>query len=527
MKRRDFIKKAGMVSVAVPLSIQGMKLNAFASSPLLAASAVPPGERIIVLVQLLGGNDGLHTVVPLDQYANLANARPNIILPQGSIIQVTPTVGFHPVLTGLKNIYDNGQLGIIQNVGYPNQNRSHFRSQDIWWTGSDATQHLTTGWAGRAFDTEHPGYPSNYPNTTYPDPIAIALGNPASGAMVAETCQGILANYSMAMTDPTTLQQVYAGGGTTPPLTNYGDELTFIRGEIASSNAYATGVLNAYNAGTNTGTYPNTNMAQQLKRVAKLISGGLQTRMYVVTQPNYDTHANQVVSGNTTTGAHANLLQEISDAINSFQTDLVNQSLEDKVVGVTLSEFGRQIKSNYSNGTDHGTAAPLFVFGSCVKPQIMGNNPTISASVQDQEGVPMQYDFRDVYGSLLEDWFGIPEATIKNIFSPSYTKLDIISAPCKAPVGIENISADNLALNIYPVPSTDYSTIQFTTYSDEHISLALYDALGSQLEVLMNKKIAPGEHQIKLDLTSYAKGNYCVRIQSSTGIAKTKMIVKM
>jgi len=526
MKRRNFIKTAGIASAAIPLSIQGMNLQAFASSPLFGGKG-PVNDRILVLVQLLGGNDGLHTVVPIDQYANLANARPNIILPQNSLLPITSTIGFHPVMTGLQNLYNSGYLGIIQNVGYPNQNRSHFRSQDIWWTGSDSSQYLTTGWAGRWLDTQHPGYPVGYPNITYPDPIAIALGNTASGAMVAETCQGILANYSMAMTDPANLQQVYAGAGTTPPNTNYGKELTFLRGEIANNNSYATNVTNAYNNGTVTGTYPNTNMGQQLKRVAKMISGGLKSKMYVVTQPNYDTHANQVNSGNTTTGNHASLLQEISDAINAFQLDMVAQNLHDRVIGVTLSEFGRQIKDNNSYGTDHGTAAPLFMFGTCVKPVITGSNPQISSNVQDQEGVPMQYDFRDVYGSILEDWFGIAANTVKNVFHSGYTKIDLIAAGCKAPTGISDDTQNDLLLNAYPVPSSDYTNIVFTLNKEEHIQLAVFNGLGACVKVMIDKTLPLGEHKVQLDLNGFANGNYCVRIQSSSGVAQTKMISKM
>ena len=156
-------------------------------------------------------------------------------------------------------------------------------------------------------------------------------------------------------------------------------ELDFLRDAIKNSNAYASGVSQAAKLGKNIAPYPDTDLAQQLKNVALMISGGMKTKVYVVTQDFFDTHAKQVQPGNTTLGTHANLLKTVSDAINAFQLDLRAQSLEKRVIGVSLSEFGRQIKSNASHGTDHGTAAPLFLFGSCVKPQILGANPVIGS----------------------------------------------------------------------------------------------------------------------------------------------------
>ncbi len=217
MKRKEFIKHTGAATLAVPLAVNGINLSAFSQVPLLD-TADAANDRILVIVQMLGGNDGLNTFVPLSQYTNLQKARPNLILPLNSILPVTPDMGFHPVLTGLKDIYDTGNLGIVQSVGYPDQNRSHFRSMDIWKTGADSKEILNSGWAGRYFDTLYPGYPIGYPNAANPHPIAIAMGG-----FISETCQGKIANYSLALNDPFNFSQVYADSSTDIPNGNYGN----------------------------------------------------------------------------------------------------------------------------------------------------------------------------------------------------------------------------------------------------------------------------------------------------------------
>lgn len=537
MKRKEFIKHTGAATLAVPLAVNGINLSAFSQVPLLD-TADAANDRILVIVQMLGGNDGLNTFVPLSQYTNLQKARPNLILPLNSILPVTPDMGFHPVLTGLKDIYDTGNLGIVQSVGYPDQNRSHFRSMDIWKTGADSKEILNSGWAGRYFDTLYPGYPIGYPNAANPHPIAIAMGG-----FISETCQGKIANYSLALNDPFNFSQVYADSSTDIPNGNYGTELKFLRDAINDSNAYASGIASAAKTGKNMVTYPGTNIAQQLKNVALMISGGLNTKIYVVTQDNFDTHANQVVAGNPILGTHANLLKNVSDAIHAFQNDLKAQGLQNRVIGVSLSEFGRQIKSNASFGTDHGTAAPLFLFGGCVKPQILGNDPVILAEVPDQEGVAIQYDFRNVYGSLLQDWFGADISVVQNVFYTDFQHLDLISPECKInppapipPVPTQDTTTTSItgqkllnatSLKVYPNPTSSVSTVEFNLKEEEQVQVSVVDARGNQLKIISTKVMAQGRQKLIIDFSSYPSGNYFVRIVSAKGVAQAKGVVKL
>ena len=397
----------------------------------------PDSDKVLVLVQLVGGNDGLNTLIPLDQLSALSSVRSNIYMPESSLKPITTSLALHGRMGGMQNMFNDGRLSIIQSVGYPNQNRSHFRSTDIWSTASDATTELDTGWLGRHLEVENPGYPDGYPNSSSPHPPAISMGNVANA-----TCQGTITNLSQTVNNPFNLTYLAPGGDTPLPNDNYGDELGFLRVAIAQTNAYGGEIQNAANAGRTLATsYPGGSLTNQLQNVVRLVSGGLETKVYVVTLGGFDTHATQT-DNNTTSGWHADLMLELSENLAAFQQDLEMVGIADRVLGMTFSEFGRRIRSNNSRGTDHGTAAPLFVFGNCASGTVLGNNPTISTSVDQNTGVPMQYDFRDIYGSILMDWFGVSEADVRNVLYPGFVYLPVANG-CSAtlPVDLINFTA--------------------------------------------------------------------------------------
>lgn len=518
MKRRQFLHNTG-TALSIPVLLNGMPLSAIGRSQFFP-SFNDETDKVLVLVQLNGGNDGLSTVIPRDQYSELFKARSNVLIPENAIVPITDEVGFHPVMTGLRSLYDKGQLGIVQSVGYANQNRSHFRSSDIWFSGSPADEFWTTGWLGRYLDTQYTNYPEGYPNASHPHPFAITIGN-----VVSETCQGAAANYCLTITDPFSLSPLYEGSPTDVPDTPYGEELAFLRTTILQTNAYGEEVTAAAEKAQNLAEYPEDNgLARQLKTVALLIAGGLQTNIYVVNIGGFDTHANQVVDGDKVTGEHAVLLQNVSEAIAAFQKDLELLNIENRVAGMTFSEFGRQIASNDSYGTDHGTAAPLLLFGSCVNPVVTGENPDIPDQVQGGEGVPMQYDFRDVYGSVLMDWFEVSENDIKTLFYPDFTYLPVMTG-CKPVSTGPELSKEDLLLNNYPNPFTAQTRIQFTTPGG-HVRLSIFNAMGSELQVLINKTIAAGEHQISYNGSHLPAGNYYYRLQIGS-VAQTMRMVKL
>ncbi|MEM6769352.1 MAG: DUF1501 domain-containing protein, partial [Bacteroidota bacterium] len=436
MDRRKFLRRAGALSLPLLGGVPGIKA---AGSSILTSLLPPDSDRVLVLVQLTGGNDGLNTLIPLDQLSTLSSLRSNIFMPQNSLRSITSDLAFHSRMEGMQNLFNNGLLSIVQNVGYPNQNRSHFRSMDIWTTASDATTELDTGWLGRHLEVEFNNYPDGYPTSDYPHPPAISMGSVANA-----TCQGMVTNLSQTVTNPFNLTYLAPGGNTPLPDDNYGDELGFLRVAIEQTNAYGSEIQNAANNGETLANYPDSWLAQQLQNVVRLISGGLQTNVYVVSLGGFDTHSTQT-DNDPVNGWHADLLQTLSDALNAFQIDLAMTGLADRVLGMTFSEFGRRIRSNNSRGTDHGDAAPLFVFGNCASGSILGNNPNIDPQVEQWEGLPMEYDFRDIYGSILVDWFGVSESSVRSLLYPGFVYLPVANG-CAAqlPVDLLNFTATGM-----------------------------------------------------------------------------------
>lgn len=410
INRRDFLKTSAMA--ALPLTLSGFPLFATAKS-LASQFYSNENDKILVLVQLQGGNDGLSTLFHAPQYANLSAVRNNILVGESSILPLQNDYGFHPSLQGLRDVWSKGALNIVQNVAYPNANRSHFRSTDIWNTGSSAEEFLSTGWLGRYYDIDHDDYPTGYPNADHPHPFALTMGK-----IVSETCEGMNANYSLSLLDPFNPGTALVGAGGTIPSNCYGDALSFVNETVTQTNAFSQVIMSAANAGNNLSpkwTSLSTELSQKLKNVALLISGGLQTKVYIVQLGGFDTHDNQVVNGATNTGIHASLLQQMSDAICAFQDDVERLGVDDRVVGMTYSEFGRRIRSNAALGTDHGTAAPMFLFGSKVQNQILGTHPLIDPQVDGDAGVEMEFDYREVYATILRDWFCLDTIGIRQI----------------------------------------------------------------------------------------------------------------
>jgi len=516
MKRRSFIKNTALFSV--PAILGGTKVAAMPAS-MLEAFINGESDKVLVLIDLNGGNDGLHTFVPLDGYDNLANARPNFILPENSLIDFTDKISLHPTMTGIKNMWDNNNLTVIQGVGYPNQNRSHFRSADIWNTATPAEVYKSSGWIGRYLDDSFPGYPGAYPNDDCPDPFAVTMGGSISG-----TCQGDDSNFSLAIINTDNLGGL--NSGIEAPITEdcYGSELDFLIETFKKSNAYGERVVSAADAGTtNSSLYPSNNeLAHQLSVVAKLISGGLQTKVYVLKLGGFDTHANQNEEGDTTIGEHANLLQTLSDAIFAFQEDIKALGLQERVIGMTFSEFGRKIISNAGQGTDHGSAAPMMVFGSCINAGIIGDNPTIGANVDSDEGVAMQYDFKWVYGSILMDWFDVEESKVKELLTDDFQYIPIIKdcslVSTKEIVNIKEAIA-------FPSPFDNNFSLSFEIENQEHIRIDLFDVKGKVIQEISNKTLPSGQYQVLVEGHRLPSGVYFARIQAGNGV-KTLRVVK-
>lgn len=437
MKRREFLRYAASASV-LPVMLDGFGLKAMTRQSALVQSLLGTtaafSDRILVIIYLNGGNDGLNTVIPLDQLSMYNNLRSNIAIPQSSILPLQGNVatGLHPAMTGMRDLYNDGKLSIIHSVSYPNPDQSHYRATDIWMTATDADVTSASGWAGRYLENRFTGYPVGYPNSQMDDPLAIQIGYLTSIALL-----GSSQSMGIAINDPNSFYELVGSGDVAPdtdlPPGDAGDLIAFIRKQQTLSVSYAGQIKQAADAGKNLATYPdasaNNALADQLKIVARLIHGGLTTKVYFVSLNGFDTHSGQVDPSNTTLGAHAALLGKVSDAIAAFQQDLNLQGTEDRVVGMTFSEFGRRANSNNSRGTDHGVAAPMFVFGTSVKHRTIGHNPDLSNLTGEvgNKDVTMQIDFRRVYTDILNDWFGTTHTTTDTLLFHDFPTVSLFS----------------------------------------------------------------------------------------------------
>lgn len=516
MKRRDFVRNLAVASAGVPILFKsGIQIQSLGQKMFQPASMAD--DRVLVIIRLNGGNDGLSTVIPIDQYDNLVIQRSNVLVPETSILNITPEVGFHPVMTGMETMFNNGNLGIIQNVGYPDQNRSHFRSMDIWTSGLIDSP-ADTGWLGRNFDNHYPNYPDAYPNAQNPDPFAISMGYEVSA-----TCQGLMANFSHAVVDPTDVYNLNTSTSVNDG-TYYGSHIEYLTTLIAQANAYGAQINAAANAGnSNAGLYDiaNNPLAEQLHHVANMIDGGLQTKVYVLNINGFDTHAAQVDQLDPQLGMHADLIWRLSDAISSFQQDIQTLGHGSRVAGMTFSEFGRQIASNASFGTDHGDAAPLFLFGECLDFQIMGPNPVVSDTVVNQAGVPMQIDFRDVYASVLKDWFGVDTTDIQSLFEHTVTFYPVLGA-CNVGIDEEEEIAKDQAI-IYPNPAGANATVRFAC-SAEWVKVEVYDMQNRKVLDVYDGNLSQGRHDIPMVTENLPAGSYVVLIRKESGTVHSTLV---
>jgi len=426
MKRRSFLKNS-IASVVLPSFINGYSIKAMASSPFFdAINNSVDTDHVLVLVQLSGGNDGLNTVIPLDLYDAYHVARTNIAIPQDKVLTLGDydKSGLHPAMTHLQQLYGDGKLAIVQAVSYPKPNFSHFRATDIWLSGANADQLLPTGWAGRYLEHRFPDFPEAYPSAAMPDPLAIQIGSITSPAL-----QGSELTMGMAISNPTSFYNLVEGKDLPLPDSRAGDQLAYIRAMSIKTDQYATVIKKAaQRVVKQSSQYPAAGknpLADQLKIVARLIAGGLQTKVYIVNMGGFDTHAKQTET-DTTTGNHARLLGRVSEAIGAFMADLNELEVGNRVTGMTFSEFGRRIKSNASGGTDHGAAAPVFVFGNAVQAGVIGETPAIPANATVNDNVAMQHDFRSLYATLLEQWFATDKVEAGKILLADYATLPLL-----------------------------------------------------------------------------------------------------
>lgn len=525
MNRRSFLRSSSAATLG------GLTVRGFSSPLLHPLWNRAADDRVLVVIQLFGGNDGLNTVIPLDQYDVLAVKRPNVLIPEGLVLplDLVGATGLHPAMDGMRELWEMGKLGIVQGVSYPDPNFSHFRATDIYETGANADQLLSSGWTGRYLNYEYPNYPSGYPNTDMPDPLAIRIGGSVGpGLQYMGVSMGVAINNTE---DPLNLtgniyldpiQPVCSGG-----------KLDFVRQVQHQTDLYGDVIEAAAAVGCNqsplypTGNQPGARLANALKIVAQLICGGLKTKIYWVSEGGFDTHAQQVDSADHTAGAHANLLQGVSDSIRAFQDDMALLGLEDRVLGMTFSEFGRRIVDNASGGTDHGSAQPMFFFGTQVINTIVGSNPDVPSNATYQTNLAMQYDFRSVYASVLKDWFCLETEDIDAVLLDTYQPISIINPDGCLGTAVHEINqqAGTNILSAYPNPFTERTTLEYTS-AGGRVLIQVFNEEGKLLQTVLNQPVPAGTYKVDVDLGPLPAGVYYARLQNE-GAQQVRNLLKV
>jgi uncharacterized protein (DUF1501 family) len=430
MERRDFLRNTGLASLGLGFSLNGFAADFFNTSPFTLLDCNTINDRVLVIVRFAGANDGLNMCVPINYYDQYANHRPSLklnnvgqtngIIALDNTVADNKKVGLHPVMTGIKSLYDAGKVQLINNVGYPNSNGSHFASENIMWAGKDGAFSgvLDEGMIGNYINTIYPNLSGN-PTGLMSDPLCLHLGsyNPIKSFSHDHGSRSVEYNATFLQTS---FNAILGKAAPSTANSDHSQKIDYLKGIEQNMDVYYNRVMACFNSGVNSSTiYPDTSLAKQLKTIARLLKGGSKTKIFQCTIEGFDTHANQIQSGSSHIGQHANLLTNVSNAITAFQSDISVMGFSNKVLTTTFSEFGRKVKENGSLGTDHGNFAPMWVIGDAVNAGITGVNPNLNNVYGGSNGTyytsELQFDYRQVYVKFFQDWLGSSGNVINSI----------------------------------------------------------------------------------------------------------------
>ncbi|TVQ13633.1 MAG: DUF1501 domain-containing protein [Balneolaceae bacterium] len=508
--RRSFLSTLGFAAIGSSMMLGGMPVSTFARSKFFNRLASAENDRVLILIQLGGGNDGLNTIIPVtnDIYYQ---KRPTIGIRKQDSILLSDDIGMHPGMANLEPFWGDGNMAVIHNVGYASQNRSHARSTDIWTSASNANQNLNTGWAGRFLVEDNPDFIANPPEF----PLGVRIGGSAN------VFQSEFGNLGVTFGGASQFTRFLEQGGfydeDNVPANEFGRSLSFARKIANSSFKYLESIQAAADRASNLSDYPNTGLSRSLAVVARLIRGGLNTKMYLVSLGGFDTHNNQ----GSLTGGHANLLANISNSVNAFYSDLGTDNLSHRALTMTFSEFGRTLQENSSQGTDHGSSAPVLAFGP-VKGGQYGSHATLAQL--DRSGDPVYgTDYRSVYTSILDDWFGLHADDLNSVIPGQYNKIDFVDALATSnPVQNEIPRTVTLDQN-YPNPFNPSTNIRFSLPAAGDIKLQVFDVNGRLVSTLINGVMSAGNHTATFNAGSLASGTYLYRLDTPAGPITRKM----
>ena len=498
--RRDFLVRSGLAAAGASMLLgtadaHAATSRAFAAPGLLGRLRALQTDRVLVLIQLSGGNDGLNTIVPVrnDLYYQ---ARPTLALRASDTLSLGSEFGMHPALKPLEAMWGDGHFGIVHSVGYDDQSLSHFDGIDVW--GSARETGASTGWAANAV------HQLGHSDVTVPPSVQIGASYP----LLMTGPDGV---EGMTLSSPDLLDQIVTSGELYPtqdlPDTAYGRQLAFLRSVANDADVYVTRMQSAADGVQNAVAYPEDRLGQSLAAVARLIKGHLETRVYLVRLNGFDTHAAQL-------GVHAALLDSLARSVAAFYADLGASADADRTLTMTFSEFGRRVGENGSAGTDHGTAAPVFLFGPSVAGGFAGAGPDL-ASLDGSGNLPVSTDFREVYATVLRSWLGLDAPATSSILGGDYASLALLAAatadaPEAAPVTFELAPPA-------PNPARARTTLRYRLAHSARVDLTLFDTSGRHVATLATGVQTAGTHAIPLDASGLAAGLYVLRLDTPDG----------
>lgn len=526
MKRRAFVKSTGSAALISTMFPRLIKSTLTAETRRLEDYSFFNDDNITIIIEMFGGNDGLNTIIPAydDEYYAL---RPQIAIPKTIAKQFQNTnIYFNPALVqniinnGMMNLFETGRLSIIQGIGYHPSNLSHFRSQEIWYSGyntSDPNEKLLDGWLGRFISLKLPDFPNVIPD----QPIAIQIGPTLS--MLLKSNEG---DMGIALTSP---DAFYELGKNLIPYedyrdvsTNYDREFNFNRLVAEMAEKYSREIKTAFDIGKDKVKVDYSDgLPQQFKLISQLIAGGLKTKIYYVKLSNFDSHAQQQNS-DFITGQHPTLLSQVAKAICEFMDDAMKQGWADRVNGFTMSEFGRRAYDNGSRGTDHGAGSMQFVFGNHVNGGYYGELPDLTRLDEDGN-LPMQFDYRRTFADFLVNWFSATEDDVQQVFKQSFLPIGVLKPRI---TGIESHLDDFkiIPIDIYPMPSHGYLTVSINLKEPAQIKIRIYNQIGKLEKEMFSGFLDNGNHLFPLSI--HSSGNYICSINVEGRIYNKKFVVQ-
>jgi uncharacterized protein (DUF1501 family) len=500
--RRSFLQALGLATGGT-FMLGNNPLTYANPSPLASAINMAEGDRIVLIVRLSGGNDGLNTIVPVYDYDTYAQKRPNIRIQEPLLTNLTPDFAIPSYLTSMEGLWGDGAMKVVNGVGYEDQNLSHFRGSDNWAnTNPGVTDY--TGWMGRYFEGKYPDFLLNPPEI----PAAIQIGS--IGNLIFD---GLETNYAFTVANPERLYEIASNGYlhdvNNIPACTYGEQLEFMKGTTNTTFTYAGVIHEAFQRSFDTGAYTDTPLSKQLRVVSRLIKGNLGTKVYMVTLGGFDTHSGQPER-------HQELMMELGNSMKAFYDDLQSVGLEKDVLTMTISEFGRRVDENGSSGTDHGSASNMLLFGPGLEDNgMIGNHPDLQA-LDNRGNMKFDVDFRQVYSTIMKQWLCIEADVVDQALYGGYADLDLGFGCVESLIEEEENPEDTADFIHNAVYNDNGSTsIYINTPQAMHMDVKLYNILGQLVATLKNELMPEGVTSINIQEEAkmrLATGQYIYRI---------------